>query len=358
MRGIAVSLVLVQHVFQPGRFAGFVGVDVFFVLSGFLITTILLAERRRYGRLRLGRFWLRRVLRLYPALALLLLACLPLAPVFSGSLLQHLERTVVAGTYTSNLFMTVTGEWLGPFTHTWSLALEEQFYLVWPLVLGGALLLARGTRWLTALVLAAAAASAVLHVGAYRYGTISAPIVSTSAGLLVGCALALLLQPSAPDRLRRALASSVTAVTGMLTITAGLVAFSFTDALPDGLYTVAAVVASALLIGHTTVRRATLTRLLSVRPVVWLGRVSYGVYLWHYPAVLLLAGALPAWSPWARLLVVIPAALGAATLSHRYVEAPFLRLKDRLDRPRPTTEVPVAAPLGKGPDVAAAPQPS
>jgi peptidoglycan/LPS O-acetylase OafA/YrhL len=331
LRAFAVLLVLLQHVLQPGRFAGFMGVDVFFVLSGFLITTILLTELDRTGRLRLGRFWFRRVLRLYPALLTLLVVCLPLAPWLSGSLLQHLERTVVAGTYTSNLFMTHTGQWLGPFTHTWSLALEEQFYLAWPLVLLVALRSGAARIPLAMALLTATVGSAALHLKHYEYGTISAPLASTSTGLLAGSVLALVLASGARPWFMRVLRWRAWAIGGILLLASSLVLFSLTDRAPDGLYTLAAILATALVLGHTTSRDGgLLVRVLSLRPAVWLGRVSYGIYLWHYPAVLVLADAFPEWSPWWRLPLVAGFAVVAAALSHRWVEAPFLRLKDRL----------------------------
>ncbi|MCZ2836438.1 acyltransferase family protein [Modestobacter sp. VKM Ac-2985] len=349
VRAVAVLLVLVHHVLQPTRFAGFLGVDVFFVLSGFLITTLLVEERRRSGRIRLGTFWLRRALRLYPALLLLLVVWVPVWVWHEGSLLHQLRNAVVAGSYTGNLYMTYTGEWLGPLAHTWSLALEEQYYLVWPLVLVVGVSTLRRTRGLLGLVLAGTAVTALVHLAEYRFGTASFPIESTAVGLLAGSALALVLVSATAARARAVLGAPVTGPAGALLLLAVLPVFSLTTALPDGAYTLLAVVGTVLLVGGLVVRRGDrLNRALSVRPVVWLGRVSYGVYLWHYPLVLLVADLRPDWSPWARLTVVLGLSVLAAAASHRWVEQPFLRLKDRVGGAAGAPVSPTPAPVAPG----------
>jgi peptidoglycan/LPS O-acetylase OafA/YrhL len=335
MRGVAVALVIVHHAWQPHRFAGFLGVDIFFALSGYLITTILIGELDRTGSLRFGGFYLRRMLRLYPALLTMLLATFPLYLWLGGGAGLQLKRDLVAATYTGNLYMTYRHQWLGPLAHTWSLALEEQYYLVWPIVLFVALRVGLRRQALTVILIAGALVSSAFSIRyfGFRSGASSSfPLQSTCVGLLAGSALAVLLTYSLPAL--RVLASHAIAVFGVGLLVLALVLFSVTRAVPDGAYVPIAVLSTIALIGHTTARHSQgiPSRALSWRPIVALGRISYGVYLWHYPIVLLVARHCPTWSPLLRLVVVAPAAIALAFTSYRYVETPFLRLKNRIGR--------------------------
>lgn len=334
LRGVAVMLVLVYHVLQPARFAGFLGVDVFFVLSGFLITTILLAEHRGSATLRLGMFYARRFLRLYPALLTMLVLSFPLyvAVDAGGDLTVQAKRAVVAATYTGNLYMTYRHQWLGPDAHTWSLALEEQYYLVWPLLLLLALRLGLRRTGLVAVLLVGAAGASALSVRDFTFGTDVFPVQSTCGGLLIGSALAVLFD-SSPRSMRACSAPAVGAL-GVALLGACLVDFSLTRRVPDGWFVPAAEVATALVIAQTTADfgRRLLGRVLSWPPAVWIGKISYGVYLWHYPLVLVCAHELSGWPPWARLAVVALVSLALAWASFTIVETPFLRWKNRLGR--------------------------
>lgn len=349
LRCVAVILVIVHHVWQPHRFAGFVGVDVFFVLSGYLITTILLGELSSTGSLRLGRFYLRRALRLYPALLAMLVVTFPLYGLLTNdsSLLTQGKRAVIAATYTGNLYMTYWHDWLGPYTHTWSLAMEEQYYLVWPLLLVALLRVGLRSRNLVGLLAVAVVVSSVFCIREFSFGASSFPIQSTSVGLLTGSALGVLLSRS--DRARRIAGNRAVGAGGVALLVTLLVLFSLTTALPDGSYVLASVLATASIIAYTTsAAPGWLVHGLSVRPVVSLGRVSYGVYLWHYPIVLLCARWLGDWSPWLRLLLVAPSAFAIAYLSYAYLESPFLRLKNRIGRGVDSTRP--ALPDVTGPD--------
>lgn len=328
IRAVAVLAVLVFHVAQPARFAGFVGVDVFFVLSGYLITTILLRELEASSRVALGRFYLRRLLRLYPALLVVLVVTFGFAEKMSGgSVATQAKDTLVAATYTANLYQTYRHHWLGGLSHTWSLALEEQYYLVWPIVLALALR-AGARRAQLALVLGVAAlVTAAIHVTDFSYGAVSYPIQSTSTGLLAGSALAL-VAGQIVHWWRPALLTGF----GIALLAVELVTFSLTTAVPAGWYTPAAVVATTLVLAGTTGRRDGLAhRWLSIPLAVWLGRISYGIYLWHYPVLRIVTGYVDL--PKGVLFVLVLAVtLALAAASHRFVEAPFLRLKSKLDR--------------------------
>lgn len=166
LRTIAILAVILYHLHIPQLEGGFIGVTVFFVLSGFLITTLLLGERRRTGRVRLGSFWLKRLLRLYPALLVFVAVGLLLwnwVGDYKGASFSAGEAGVIALTYTGNLFRAFWDTTQGVFAHTWSLSMEEQFYLVWPPVLVLLAALRTRRRWLVTglgvLVVGASAAS-------------------------------------------------------------------------------------------------------------------------------------------------------------------------------------------------------
>lgn len=335
MRGVAVALVIVHHVSQPHRFAGFLGVDIFFALSGYLITTILIGELDRTGSLRFGGFYLRRMLRLYPALLTLLVATFPLYIWLGGGAGLQLKRDLVAATYTGNLYMTYRHQWLGPLAHTWSLAMEEQYYLIWPIILFAVLRVGLRREAVTAILTAGALVSSAFSIryfGFHSGASSSFPLQSTCVGLLAGSALAVLLTYSAGAL--RTLANLSAGVLGVGLLVVALVLFSMTRAVPDGAYVPIAVLATVAIIGHTTARHSQgiVSRVLSWRLAVALGRISYGVYLWHYPIVLLVARHCPTWPPALRLVVVAPTAVTLALASYVYVETPFLRLKNRIGR--------------------------
>ena len=187
---------------MPQFEGGFIGVTVFFVLSGFLITTLLLGERRRTGRVRLGSFWVKRLLRLYPALLALVVVGLLLwnwVGDYKGASLSSGEAAFIALTYTGNLFRAFWDTSQGVFAHTWSLSMEEQFYLVWPPVLVLLAVLRVRRRWLLAglgvLVIGASAASWASYrspSGGATPDVYFSPVLGV-VPLAIGCALALLL---------------------------------------------------------------------------------------------------------------------------------------------------------------------
>ncbi len=221
LRAIAVGAVFLYHVGFPWAAGGFLGVETFFVLSGYLITSLLLVDYRTYGRLRLGRFWLRRARRLWPALWLLLLGALFLARVLAPDAWPRLRQDLPAAfTYTTNLLYIVRQipyfERFGRpplLQHLWSLAVEEQFYLFWPLTLW-ALLRLLGVRpgreragRLTLVILALAAASTLWM--AHLYDPLGDPMRlyygtdTRAAGFLLGGALAAFWPPGGRPRRQR-----------------------------------------------------------------------------------------------------------------------------------------------------------
>jgi peptidoglycan/LPS O-acetylase OafA/YrhL len=342
LRAIAVLTVLLFHL-TPGLLpGGYLGVDLFFVISGFIITALLAREQEATGRIRLVDFWRRRARRLLPALGVLLLVCCSLALVAGGNVLVGLGRQVLgAATFSSNWLSIATGSSYfadtSPelFRNLWSLAVEEQFYLVWPLALLGLLLVRnRVLRCAVVAILAVSSAVAMLLVlvpggDATRvyYGT-----DTHSFGLALGALLALASRtwwpwPLAWPRWSRILLPTMgsVAIAGLLVLCVLMPA----DAdLPyqGGLALVAAL--TALAIAGATMPGSLLGRTLDIRPLRWVGERSYGLYLWHWPLVVLAAAFLPSLvddglGSWALGGIAFAATVVAATLSYRFVEQPI-----------------------------------
>ncbi len=346
LRAFAVLAVFGAHVGWAPLAGGWIGVGVFFTLSGYLITSILLREWQATGGIRLRRFYLRRLLRLYPALLLLLAICACFAPLFGdgGTARGYLFTAASTGFYVQDFVLGLTGDAHGFFRHTWSLAVEEQFYLIWPPVLLA--VLRRGRNPLTWALFGTASSWMLLALTSRANGATAPPAYAlphTRAGeLLLGCALAAWLSrnatSAAPHRaLPRPVRLALVPVS-LLTL-AGLVLVSGEAGLSPWMPLQIMLTASATAVlifgltcappGDDRVTRC-LTMLLTWRPLVWLGTVSYGFYLFHLPALQLLEHYGPA--SWAvRTALALALAIAAAALSHRLIERPFLRLKDRLD---------------------------
>ncbi len=384
MRAIAVLLVVVYHLFPPALLpGGFLGVDVFFVISGFLITSLLLREHAATGRVALGRFWQRRARRLLPALALVVVVCSALAWLVGGDVLVHLDEQVLgAATFSYNWFSIAAGGGYFSaatpelFRNFWSLAVEEQFYLVWPLLFLLFLLIRRSwARTAIAFVLAATSAlwMAALVSGG---GDLTRAYFGTDThafGLLLGVGLAFLLAP-----LGRPAAASVPALEGILAAPNGGRGPQWRIVLPPsapkptatrprwvdspparhvtsalGVLAVVWLVAlatlhpadSAATFPGTLLTASVLSAVaitagvwpgswfgpaLDVQPLRWIGDRSYGIYLWHWPLLVLAVAALApgttvATAPvWIGALVVVATA-GVAALSYRYLETPVRR---------------------------------
>ena len=314
LRAAAIGLVLAYHIGIIN--GGWIGVDVFFALSGYLITTILLRELRQSGEISLKNFYIRRALRLTPPIALLTIFQFCRLP-FSGQPYQILKATLISDAYLEN-FNNVFQ--FGPFDvlgHTWSLATEEQFYLLWPLLLP----LVFERRPLAGLIIAVALMTATRAFlcspqFAPQYDGAVFFVGARPVGLLIGCALAFL-----PD-------IRLPAMSGFGAVLA-ITALAFAAKADQALFVAApllASIATAVIISCLQ-RPSALSTALSVLPLRYVGKISYGLYLYHWP--ILKFGGLPtgASAIWGVALTFVIAAL-----SYEFVEKPCLRLKDRLGR--------------------------
>ncbi len=374
LRAIAVTAVLVYHANHEWLSGGFLGVEVFFVISGYLITLLLLSEKERTGRVRLGQFWMRRARRLLPALFVMMAALAIYMSLFKQDPMGQARGDLLGGTfYVSNWYQIWVGQGytaatsFAPLRHLWSLAVEEQFYLVWPLVMVVLLRkrsdkLPRVALWLLSasvfisLTVAALFIAGTVFIGANSitnaascgagdsHGYISLfghclnvnealylSTITRASGLMLGAAFALVWRPVAimrgPLRQRGRLVDLVGLV-GLIGLALLMNRLELVDSLTNeydpwlfrggflltGICTIAIIAAA-------THRRAYIGRLLGIRPLHWVGTRSYGLYLYHWPIYQIIR------EPGEQLtmrqfLTALLIALPITELSYRLVELP------------------------------------
>ncbi len=324
LRGFAALAVVLFHAALGPFVDGYAGVDVFFVLSGFLITSLVLGEHERTGAVSLPRFYARRALRLYPALAAACLGVVALA-VVSGRLGGVGPAAAASLLYVSNWWIYL-GHPAPLLEHTWTLAIEEHFYLFWPPVLTlllGAVAARRRFAW----VLVALAAGALVIAWPGGVDAVRGSYVR-GVPIVWGALLAMTLRASVvrPAWLRirgRALAVASAAVVALLA--APVVLPQWLVSGPAGLSGLLSVVVVAAVVTGADGRGGAW----SSSWLLWLGRRSYGLYLYHFPVLSLLRHQVDVGPVWLRTLVGIALTLLVTGASYRWVELPFLRLKDR-----------------------------
>ncbi len=339
LRAIAVTAVLLYHLDVGWAQGGFLGVDLFFVISGFLITTLLLREHDATGRIGLGSFWIRRFRRLVPPLVVVVAATVVATRLWGVPEQWASVRSdaIAALAYVANwrfvladqsYFDTLLGP--SPLLHTWSLAVEEQWYILWPVVMVGLVAIAarRSAGVALAVVVAAAVASAVWM--AVLYDPLDASRVyfgtdTRAQQLLIGAALAWFVQvrPAGLDLGSR--------TRGAWAVVAGLVVFAvvasttFDEAawLYRGGFFAISVLCAVLVLGTATTAPAMPLRWLTWAPLLWIGVRSYGIYLWHWPVILFVGDPIGLDLPRVPLMFVqVAVTLLLTELSLRLIERP------------------------------------
>ncbi|SEB26733.1 MULTISPECIES: acyltransferase [unclassified Mycobacterium] len=342
LRGTATLCVLAAHLdirWCPGAF---IYMDMFFVMSAYLITSLLLKRWTKTGSVGFGTFYLRRVLRLFPANYAMILAFVVVAYLILYDFRGQLTQAVVAATYTSNwtrAFEVPMPEYLG---HTWSLAVEEQFYLLWPVALT-LLLKVIGLRMrLVAVIVVLALGFASWRSWLTLQGASEARLFNGTDmrgdALLIGCALGVAMAiPGVRQSARLQRAAKLLAVPSLVAlIVAGITMDQHNRAMYGGISLIFTL-ASACLITALVLPEQTIPHLVFRSPIlVFMGRICYGLYIWHYPIYMVLRFRLGFVEPVPLGIIGVPLTFVAAILSWRFVESPFLKAKDSLsiDGPR------------------------
>ncbi len=339
LRALAVLAVIAYHLNFSWAQGGFIGVDIFFVLSGYLITNILLTQWENENTIHLKEFWLRRFRRLIPAAYLMIIVVVIFAVLFNRELLTTLRGDAIASFfYMSNwwfIFHNVSYfDSFGlpsPLKNLWSLAIEEQFYLVWPLFLYGFLKWIKNPKWLLRIILIIALLSAILMAVLYTPGSDPSRVYygtdTRLFDLLIGCALAFVwpfnrLSPKIPRQSKLALNISGTISIVLFCI----LVYTMNEYQPflyrGGLLLVA--ILGVLMIAAIAHPSCYLSRLFSFRPLRWIGTRSYGIYLWHYPIITLTTPVTEIGQPsLLRAFFQVTATFIIAELSFRFVETPI-----------------------------------
>lgn len=334
MRAVAVGLVVLCHAFRVPFTGGFVGVDVFFVISGFLITDLLLRESSRTGRISISGFYARRARRILPAATLVVLATLFATYYRLGFIAgnQIAEAAKWTAVFTANFHFGLLGtDYLGsqlppsPLQHMWSLGVEEQFYVVWPGLFLGLALLARGERRRNALtvtllgIIGASLAWSVIETRSNATWAYFSPL-TRAWELALGALVAVLATVVA--RVQPSWLIELLGLCGITGIVGSALVLNSSTHYPGSAVAVP-VISTALLIATGCANQHTLVgRALAARPMQWIGARSYSLYLWHWPFLIV------ATEYWGHALSAVQntglllLALTAAAITYRLIENP------------------------------------
>jgi peptidoglycan/LPS O-acetylase OafA/YrhL len=340
LRAVAITAVVGVHAFGfPAN--GGLGVDLFFVLSGFLITTLLLEERARTGGVSVVGFYRRRALRLLPALFAFLAVYLALALTFFTTAREsawvHVGGVLSGIFYVTNVLKASGFDTPNGVEHLWSLSAEEQFYLVWPAALLLVVGVFRRRLWPAAVVLAAGVVTVhaivlFLLVSDASLSRITFGPDTRAGSIIIGCLLAVVIFGRSQSMIGSKLGLIALGTVGaLLLVDLGVATFS----LPLLVFGLACACLIAVALDPTT----RIARALAIAPAVYLGKISYSLYLWHLPILVWLGADNGGLEP--VDLAAVALAVAAASASYHLVERPFLRLKQsrrRAPEARPSTE--------------------
>jgi peptidoglycan/LPS O-acetylase OafA/YrhL len=343
MRAVAILLVISAHFAIPGFSAGFIGVDIFFVLSGFLITGILVREYQQEGRINLVRFYANRFRRLFPALAtMLIISCVAASWILPDTQnLLHSKAAAMAAVWLSNIHFTFADvdyfaaeSSTNLFVHTWSLGVEEQFYLLWPLLILVAMALpaVRGKPslpiWLVLLAVFIASLIACILLSSTQ--TVFAfYMMPTRAWQFAAGGAAWLLSQNMPATTAGARLGGIIA---SLLLAAAMLCISSTSTYP-GLLALLPTLATCALLWAGSASNAPNQALLSMPFMQWVGRLSYAWYLWHWPVLILGEHLLPVRGDFTNTLGAITLSLLLALITHHVIENPIRFGKTREVKP-------------------------
>jgi peptidoglycan/LPS O-acetylase OafA/YrhL len=314
IRGVAVLMVMVSHWLPDLLPGGWLAVDMFFVLSGYLITRLFLDEFARENQINFARFYIGRAVRLMPAFWCLL-AFMAAIIAIAHHRTTMIYSWIMSATYLMNWNIALGWGWADYLGHTWSLAAQEQFYILWPLVF----VFIRGRRplaWLGAGLVIAIAWRCYLVQNQVTELRIYNGFDTHADPLLMGCAMAF---PKVSEGLRAVLSRLRFAWVAVVAIM-----FAWLFVPPESVqmlgFTLSGLLAMAFI---TLATQGTLRRFLVQKPLIFTGKISYGLYLWHYPLLGLMANRMPGASP----VFALAAAYAIAVLSHFTVEKYFQHLK-------------------------------
>ena len=344
LRGAAILSVMAFHTYPPFLKGGFIGVDIFFVLSGFLITSLLVSEYDRYGSVSLKNFYMRRVLRLAPALILLLLAFCLTSFIFLSNekAISNYIDSIISLFYLSNWARALS--WHPPdfLGHTWSLSIEEQFYIVWPILLLTLLRSFNSRKLVVFFTISFALLAWTFRVYLHAKGATPVRLyngLDTRAdALMVGCAFGVAYASGFFNKQDRKLILS--RILAFIAPVSALILLAFSVGAnwrapymyQFGFFAIEILIA-AILIDVMVNNRSILKRILATRFLVWVGSISYGLYLWHYP----IYRAMFSLELSAAVVITVGSLLTfvVAMLSYYLMEKPILKLKKRFAHKTP-----------------------
>ncbi len=344
LRGAAILSVMIFHAHAPLWTGGFIGVEIFFVLSGFLITSLLVSEYDRYGSVSLGHFYMRRVLRLGPALIALLFAFCLTSFLFLGDqqATTNYIDSLIALFYVSNWARALSIHPPDLLGHTWSLSIEEQFYIIWPFVL---LLMLRGSSNRYQIVIASATVAVlswILRVYLLsNHATLERlynGLDTRADALMVGCTIGVawssgfLARQEIKDTLSRILLFAAP-ISATCLLAFGVLGDYYLAWLFQVGFFVIELLTAILVIDILINAKSLIRKLLGMRWLVWIGTISYGLYLWHYPIYRALFAL--KFSGLAVLTIGSLATFLAASISYYLMEKPILKLKVFFTRATP-----------------------